>query len=243
MTFAQSGLLPLVSWGEFGQWLAKHWLLLLPLLPGCLALWWLLPQLRRRPMDIAVGFGIAALVAAWLAWIQGTSDMVFDGLFTTFAGLAVLSAACMITQPNPVYSALWFAVVILNVCGLFVLQAAPFLSAATIIVYAGAVVVTFLFVIMLAQQSGETAYDRQAYQPWLASLGGFLLMGSLVYVFSLPAGFSPATTQAEANTTTNLGRTLYVYYLLGVELAGTLLTVAVVGALAIAPRRERRGAA
>ena len=83
----------------------------------------------------------------------------------------------MITNRNPVYAALWFALVTLSTCGLFLLQSAPFLAAATIIVYAGAIVVTFLFVIMLAQQSGATVYDQRSRQPLLATVAAFVLLG------------------------------------------------------------------
>ena len=72
----------------------------------------------------------------------------------------------MITSRNPVYAALWFALATLSTCGLFLLQSAPFLAAATIIVYAGAIIVTFLFVIMLAQQAGATVYDQRSRQPF-----------------------------------------------------------------------------
>ena len=58
----------------------------------------------------------------------------------------------LVTQQNPARAALSFALVVLSTCGLFLLLAAPFLMAATIVIYAGAIVVTFLFVIMLAQQ-------------------------------------------------------------------------------------------
>ena len=83
----------------------------------------------------------------------------------------------MITNRNPVYSALWFALVTLSVCGLFLVAVAPFLAAATVIVYAGAIVVTFVFVIMLAQQSGATVYDQRSRQPFLATVSAFLLLG------------------------------------------------------------------
>ena len=59
------------------------------------------------------------------------------------------------TSRNPIYSALWFASVVLSTAGLFVLAGAQFLAAGTIIVYAGAIIVTFLFVIMLAQMEGK----------------------------------------------------------------------------------------
>ena len=100
-------------------------------------------------------------------------------LFWLFAAAAIVCAILMITNRNPVYSALWFALVTLSVCGLFLLQSAPFLAAATVIVYAGAIVVTFVFVIMLAQQSGATVYDQRSRQPLLATVAAFLLLGAL----------------------------------------------------------------
>ncbi len=103
-------------------------------------------------------------------------------LFYAFAGFAVVGGAMLITQKNPVHAALAFALVILSTCGLFLLQAAPFLMAATIIIYAGAIVVTFLFVIMLAQQAGQTAADQRSREPFLASLAGFVLMGAVLCV-------------------------------------------------------------
>src|SRR5262249_3428750 len=75
-----------------------------------------------------------------------------------------------------------FALVVLSTCGLFLLQAAPFLMAATIIVYAGAIIVTFLFVIMLAHQSGLSDADVRSREPLLACLAGFVLLGAVLYV-------------------------------------------------------------
>ncbi len=88
----------------------------------------------------------------------------------------------MLAQHNPVHAALSFAQVVLSTCGLFLLLAAPFLMAATIIVYAGAIVVTFLFVIMLAQQAGLTSADQRSREPFLASLAGFVLLTALLCV-------------------------------------------------------------
>jgi NADH:ubiquinone oxidoreductase subunit 6 (subunit J) len=88
----------------------------------------------------------------------------------------------MITQANPVHAALSFALVVLSTCGLFLLLAAPFLMAATIIVYAGAIVVTFLFVIMLAQQEGPSSADQRSREPFLASLAGCILLASLTCI-------------------------------------------------------------
>jgi NADH-quinone oxidoreductase subunit J len=87
----------------------------------------------------------------------------------------------MITTPSPVYSALWFAAVVLSTSGLFLLAGAQFLAAGTVIVYAGAIIVTFLFVIMLAQMEGRAAYDRTAREPFRATITCFLLFWALLY--------------------------------------------------------------
>src|SRR5206468_2720771 len=90
-----------------------------------------------------------------------------------------------ITQRNPARAAFSFALVVLSTCGLFLLQAAPFLMAATIIIYAGAIIVTFLFVIMLAQQTGRTDADDRSREPALACVAGFVLLAALLYLLQL----------------------------------------------------------
>jgi len=219
--------------------------------------WWMMP--RRVQLPKAVGL-VAALIGAFVLASRLRPDDSEVGrtiLFSAFAAGAVATAILMITNRNPVYSALWFAVTTLSVCGLFWLQAAHFLAAATVIVYAGAIVVTFVFVIMLAQQSGATIYDQRSRQPLFATVAAFLLLGALlsmlraaksndvqlvnpeaavtVNVFS----HQPKETQMDAEMMTGLGRSLFGDYPFAVELAGTLLLVATIGAIAIAPRRSR----
>ena len=177
------------------RFLVEHWLFIVPLALGFVAVWLLLPQPRRRAAAVGVAAGVAALAAGGLVLLRATGPevpWVHDVLFWTFAGFAVVAGVCMITQHNPVYAALWFALVILSTCGLFLLQAAAFLAAATIIVYAGAIIVTFLFVIMLAQQSGLADYDRRAREPLLATLAGFVLLGALLYVLQTSYAAGPA---------------------------------------------------
>jgi NADH-quinone oxidoreductase subunit J len=174
-------------------WIWDHLALVAFLALGFAALWQLLQPARRQRLGAAIGAGVLAFIlGGWTLIYAGGAGAVEPGvLFYLFAGTAVLAAASMITQRNPVYAALWFALVIISVCGLFLLQAAAFLAAATIIVYAGAIIVTFLFVIMLAQQSGYAAYDRIAREPLLATLAGFLLLGALLDIlqktYSAPA--------------------------------------------------------
>jgi NADH-quinone oxidoreductase subunit J len=117
--------------------------------------------------------------------------------FYGFSAAAVAGGVCMITTPNPIYSALWFAAVVLSTSGLFLLAGAQFLAAGTIIVYAGAIIVTFLFVIMLAQMEGRAPYDRSAREPFRATVTCFLLFWALLYSLFLvkPTGASAAFAQ------------------------------------------------
>ena len=74
--------------------------------------------------------------------------------------LTLAAALATISATSPMYSAIWFAASLLGTAGLFLLQGAQFVSIATVAVYAGAIVVTFLFVLMLAQPEGHAFYDR-----------------------------------------------------------------------------------
>src|SRR4051794_39434186 len=161
-------------------WISEHRLELLSLALIACGVWWLMPRAARLPKLVGLILAIcgAGLLASRLNPAHG--HVVQTILFSTFSAIAILSAILMITNRNPVYSALWFAIVTLGVCGLFLLQSAPFLAAATVIVYAGTIVVTFVFVIMLAQQSGATIYDQRSRQPLLATILAVLLVAALL---------------------------------------------------------------
>ena len=163
--------------------LRQYWQVLVPGLLGMTAIYMLLPRGKRgRPLLGGFLGGVAlALIGMW--WINRTGPLPEIVLFYTFAGLGVMGGVLMISRSNPVHSALSFALVILSSCGLFLLLAAPFLMAATIIIYAGAIVVTFLFVIMLAQQSSVSSADALSREPFLASLTAFLLLVTLAIVY------------------------------------------------------------
>ena len=229
-------------------WLLDNWQLVLPLLIGAVTVWWLMPSGPERPRIVAAILGIAAL-AILAGTMTPASDAIAERLMTGIFGVGAITAAVlMVTNRNPVYAALWFAVVTLSVCGLFLMQSAPFLAAATIIVYAGAIIVTFLFVIMLAQQSGASIYDRQARQPFLACITAFVLLGGILFGLSkaetkpTPAGPAASVVgdvKPSVGTLRGLGTSLFGPYLYAVELAGTLLLIATIGAIAIAPRRSQ----
>uniref|UniRef100_A0A7C2NXN2 NADH-quinone oxidoreductase subunit J n=1 Tax=Schlesneria paludicola TaxID=360056 RepID=A0A7C2NXN2_9PLAN len=236
--------------------------LLIPLVLGGLAVWLLLPRDGVRAWALGGVCGLVALGALARHFAPPVDDSVHNVLFYLFGGGAVVVGTLMITDRNPVYAALWFALVTLCTCGLFLLNSAPFLAAATVIVYAGAIVVTFLFVIMLAQQAGAAGYDRRAFQPELAVIGGCLVLGALLYTLqewtveqpllfvTSPMAANPLSEpqalpdgeiigESDLGTLRGVGRSLFGDYLFAVELAGTVLLIATIGAIALAPRRSQ----
>jgi NADH:ubiquinone oxidoreductase subunit 6 (subunit J) len=169
----------------FAELTGPFGLVLLPLAAGAAAVFLLLPRPRSFPAAWGALAGVVALaLAGWfVVGVAGFSVEAF--LFYVFSGLAVVFGALLVTQRNPARAALSFAVVVLATCGLFLLLAAPFLMAATIIIYAGAIIVTFLFVLMLAQQEGPSDADARSREPLLAVAVGFLLLAALLYVLQL----------------------------------------------------------
>jgi NADH:ubiquinone oxidoreductase subunit 6 (subunit J) len=164
------------------QALAGEWRLLLPLLLGALSVWLLLPRPRPRPWYVgALAGGLALFLGATLL-LRATGASVEAVLFYAFSALAVVGGALLVTQRNPARAALSFTLVVLSTCGLFLLLGAPFLTAATIIIYAGAIIVTFLFVLMLAQPAGLSDADARSREPALATFTGFLLLATILYV-------------------------------------------------------------
>ena len=158
------------------------WPIWLPLAVGGLAIFLLLPRPKPRPPALGVAVGLLALLLGGSFLVRTGTFTVEALLFYAFAGLTIVAGTLLITQRNPARSALSFALVVLSTCGLFLLLAAPFLMAATIIIYAGAIVVTFLFVIMLAQQEGFNNADDRSREPLLAVVTGFLLLAAILYV-------------------------------------------------------------
>ncbi len=165
-----------------GPFLQAYWHILLPCVLGFAAILGLIPQARQSSRFIGLVAGVLAMLLT-VGFLLNTGRFDPESvLFYSFSFLAVLGAAMLIVHRNPAYSALSFALVVLSSCGLFLLLAAPFLTAATIIIYAGAIVVTFLFVIMLSQQAGPSSADQRTREPFLAGLAGFVMLASLLCV-------------------------------------------------------------
>jgi NADH:ubiquinone oxidoreductase subunit 6 (subunit J) len=143
-----------------------------------LALWLMLPRGAAKGRRIGAVIGVAALGCfASQLWFLGqwTSDVVFWIL----GAVTLVSAVCTVTFRSPVYCAVWFAMTLIGTAGIFMVQGAQFLSVATIVVYAGAILVTFLFVLMLASPGGNAYYDRVSWEASLAAVTGAVLVGIL----------------------------------------------------------------
>ena len=108
-------------------------------------------------------------------------DAIGTVLFILFSLGALVFGTVLVVQRNPARGAIAFAFVILSTCGLFLLLAAPFLMAATIIIYAGAIIVTFLFVLMLSQVEGPSDENDRSREPLMGSLAGFAFTGLVLF--------------------------------------------------------------
>lgn len=162
----------------------------------------LLPRPRGRFIPGGVAFLIAA-VSGFGVWLYSTfgkpmPDVVGTVLFIVFSLGALGFGTVLVVQRNPARGAIAFAFVILSTCGLFLLLAAPFLMAATIIIYAGAIIVTFLFVLMLSQVQGPSDENDRSREPLFGGLAGFAFTGLVLFAMYLSS--DRANSAKAANT-------------------------------------------
>jgi NADH-quinone oxidoreductase subunit J len=164
-------------------------------------------------------------------------------LFWLLAVIALLAAVSMVIQRNPVHSALFLIITLLSLAGLFLLLSAHFLAVIQVIVYAGAIMVLFLFVVMLLDiRRMEAAPSRVKLQKSLGILLGatFFLETILVLRSEVISDLAAAAATAPApdfGTAVALGRTLLTGYFFPLQLAAVLLFVALIGAIVLSKRR------
>ncbi len=161
-----------------------------------------------------------------------------DILFYAFAGLTLVLGFLVVLNPfsrNPVTSAMFLVLTIASLAGLFVMLNAYFLAAVQVLVYAGAVMVLFLFVIMLLDLKVE---ERRKVK--LGTLvAGLVAVGAIGALFAQSLKKSapvPDTTPAMAGDTLSLGRLLFTNYLLPFEIVSVLLLVAMVGVILLSKK-------
>lgn len=157
-------------------------------------------------------------------------------LFILFGAIAVCGAIMVVTRKHPMASALYLILTLFAVAALFVLRQAHFLAAIQVIIYAGAVVVLFVFVIMLINVPEERLPVERATTVRVLGVlaAGFFILESAVLArrYTMPTG--PA---AEVGTVETVGRALFTDYLLAFEITSVLLLAAVIGAIALAKRK------
>lgn len=223
---------------------------------GGAGLYFQLPHGGRARPAVGALFGAAAVIALIVVLavrvVAGEADAAY---FYLFSALAVVAAARVITHRKPVYSAIYFVLVVVAVAALLILQQAEFLAVALIIIYAGAILVTYLFVIMLAQQPVAPIYDLRAREPFLAVLAGFVLMAAIAgRAGDLPVKSAPRADVAppraaqlesapaapvalpEGNTFA-LGAALMTRYVVVLEISAVLLLISMIGAIALSRKR------
>jgi NADH-quinone oxidoreductase subunit J len=150
-------------------------------------------------------------------------------IFLIFAALAVASSLVVVAHRSPVYATMSLVVTLFSVAVLFVLLGAPFLGALQILVYAGAIVVLFLFVIMLLNL--QKAEKRRPGAPlWVAALGALIFLAMVGLVFWRTGRPAPPPLTADLVSLKGLAAALFSDYLLPFEVVGLLLLVAVIGA-------------
>jgi NADH-quinone oxidoreductase subunit J len=170
-------------------------------------------------------------------------------VFSAFAALAVFSALATITRHNPVVAAVWLVATFASVAICYVLLQATFLAVIQVLVYAGAMMVLFVFVIMVldVDEAGEAAYRRPSRTSRVGYFGAVIAgVGFLVWVLFGTLARQYVTTGAELEPGSDfgsayaMGRELFKDYLFAFEAVSLLLLAAVIGAVVVARSRRER---
>jgi NADH-quinone oxidoreductase subunit J len=157
--------------------------------------------------------------------------------FFYLAGIIVLTSILVVALRNPVYSALSLLIMFFHVAGLYVTLHAEFVAAVQIIVYAGAILVLYLFVVMLLNVKREDRYHAQF--PVGALLGVTILTEVVLLLWQhggAPAQPAPAQPEPTVGNTEAIGEVLYSTYVFPFEVASLILLVAMIGAIILAKR-------
>jgi len=164
-------------------------------------------------------------------------------LFFYFAGMIVASAATAVASSNLIYSALSLLVTFIHVAGIYILLNAEFIAAVQIIVYAGAILVLYLFVLMLFNPRQEHAYLHR--QRIFGLFLGVVLLGLMLFaafrseILSIRGDFTVASVRAAGHTQA-IGNALFTDFVFPFEIASLILLVAMIGAIVLAGRGVTR---
>jgi NADH-quinone oxidoreductase subunit J len=157
--------------------------------------------------------------------------------FLVFAALTVASAIVVVAHRNPVYSTMSLVLTLFSVAVLFVLLGAPFIATLQVLIYAGAILVLFLFVLMLLNVGRDEAGPRgHGLQRVSAMVGGLAFVAILLLAFWRAGAPASRPLSEQLVSLVDLAQELFAGYLLPFEIIGLLLLVAVIGATVVARR-------
>lgn len=156
---------------------------------GAIGVYLMMPREGREPRIIGIILGLGTVFGLMSYFLNSAAAENTSLYYYIFTALAGIFSVLVITHSKPVYSALYFVLSVVSVSGLLILLEAEFMAFALILIYGGAILVTYMFVIMLATQPATeddpetgTRYDRMAKSPILAVILGFLLISVLCTV-------------------------------------------------------------
>jgi NADH-quinone oxidoreductase subunit J len=160
--------------------------------------------------------------------------------FYAFAAILIFAGLRVITTRNPVHAALWLVLSFFTAAGIWLLLQAEFLAIVLVLVYVGAVMVLFLFVVMMLDVNFDSLRQHfRSYLPIGAAVGVLVLFEMTLVIVDSAIGRTAAPPPPTGSNTRALGQLLYVDYVYPFEIAAVVLLVAIVAAIALT-HRERR---
>ncbi len=167
--------------------------------------------------------------------------MASSVLFFLFAGFAIACAISMVYHRNPIYSAVSLVGVFIALSCIYVMLAAPFIAIVQILIYAGAIMVLVIFVIMLLNLDEERPHNRLRYLYAVGGGLGLFLLAQVFYIFyavsSVPQRAIDPTKSV--GNTMDIGLAMYTEYLLPVEIVGVMLLMAIIGSVILVRKLEQ----
>jgi NADH-quinone oxidoreductase subunit J len=164
------------------------------------------------------------------------------GIFWAFSVVLIAAAALVVTTRNPVHAAMWLVLSFFSAAGVWLLLQAEFLAIVLVLVYVGAVMVLFLFVVMMLDVNFDTLRERfKSYIPVALTVGA-LVLGEMALVLTggyLDGGAAPPAAGAGYSNTKVLGAQIYTDYAYPFEIAAMILLVAIIAAIALTHRQRR----
>jgi NADH-quinone oxidoreductase subunit J len=161
-----------------------------------------------------------------------------SALFFLFAGLAIACAISLVYHKNPLYSAVSLIGVLVSLACIYVTLAAPFIAAVQVLIYAGAIMVLVVFVIMLLNLEEDRPMNRLRYLYAVGGGLGLILLAQTFFIFYavMRAPKQIVNVDETVGETLNIGRAMYTEYLLPVEIVGILLLMAIIGGIILVRR-------